>query len=130
MRDVIIIISIILIIIFADLYMQNYLTKTTEELSAELINLREKAINTKENNKRDEIIVLANKVEQKWQEISNGWSIIIVHQEIDNLEQAFTRAKSSIENGDLDEAIPEIEEAIFFTNHICDREKLSIKNIF
>lgn len=130
MRDVIIIISIILIIIFADLYMQNYLTKTTEELSAELINLREKAINTKENNKRDEIIVLANKVEQKWQEISNGWSIIIVHQEIDNLEQAFTRAKSSIENGDLDEAIPEIEEAIFFTNHVRDREKLSIKNIF
>lgn len=130
MRDIIIIISIILIIIFADLYMQNYLTKTTEELSAELINLREKAINTKENNKRDEIIVLANKVEQKWQEISNGWSIIIVHQEIDNLEQAFTRAKSSIENGDLDEAIPEIEEAIFFTNHVRDREKLSIKNIF
>lgn len=130
MRDVIIIISIILIIIFADLYMQNYLTKTTEELSADLINLREKAINTKENNKRDEIIVLANKVEQKWQEISNGWSIIIVHQEIDNLEQAFTRAKSSIENGDLDEAIPEIEEAIFFTNHVRDREKLSIKNIF
>ena len=130
MRDAIIIISIILIIIVGDSMMQNYLSKTTEELLADLNELKDKAIKVKENNERDEIITLANNVDEKWQEISNTWSIIIVHQEIDNLEQAFTRAKSSIENGDLDEAIPEIEEAIFFTNHVRDRERLTLKNIF
>lgn len=110
--------------------MQNYLSKTTEELLADLNELKDKAIKVKENNERDEIITLANNVDEKWQEISKIWSIIILHQEIDNLEQAFTRAKSSIENGDLDEAIPEIEEAIFFTNHVRDRERLTLKNIF
>lgn len=130
MRDAIIIISIILIIIVGDLMMQDYLSKTTEELLADLNELKDKAIKVKENNERDEIITLANNVDEKWQEISNTWSIIIVHQEIDNLEQAFTKAKSSIENGDLDEAIPEIEEAIFFTNHVRDRERLTLKNIF
>lgn len=130
MRDAIIIISIILIIIVGDLMMQNYLSKTTEELLTDLNKLKDKAIKTKEKNERDEIITLANNVNKKWQEISKIWSIIIVHQEIDNLEQAFTRAKSSIENGDLDEAIPEIEEAIFFTNHVRDRERLTLKNIF
>lgn len=130
MRDAIIIISIILIIIVGDSMMQNYLSKTTEELLADLNELKDKAIKVKGNNERDEIITLANNVDEKWQEISNTWSIIIVHQEIDNLEQAFTRAKSSIENGDLDEAIPEIEEAIFFTNHVRDRERLTLKNIF
>ena len=130
MRDAIIIISIILIIIVGDSMMQNYLSKTTEELLANLNELKDKAIKVKGNNERDEIITLANNVDEKWQEISNTWSIIIVHQEIDNLEQAFTRAKSSIENGDLDEAIPEIEEAIFFTNHVRDRERLTLKNIF
>lgn len=103
--------------------MQNYLSKTTEELLADLNELKDKAIKVKENNERDEIITLANNVDEKWQEISNTWSIIIVHQEIDNLEQAFTRAKSSIENGDLDEAIPEIEEAIFFTNHRSEERR-------
>lgn len=130
MRDAIIIISIILIIIVGDSMMQNYLSKTTEELLADLNELKDKAIKVKGNNERDEIITLANNVDEKWQEISNTWSIIIVHQEIDNLEQAFTRAKSSIENGDLDEVIPEIEEAIFFTNHVRDRERLTLKNIF
>lgn len=130
MRDAIIIISIILIIIVGDSMMQNYLSKTTEELLVDLNELKDKAIKVKGNNERDEIITLANNVDEKWQEISNTWSIIIVHQEIDNLEQAFTRAKSSIENGDLDEAIPEIEEAIFFTNHVRDRERLTLKNIF
>ena len=126
MRDAIIIISIILIIIVGDLMMQNYLSKTTEELLTDLNKLKDKAIKTKEKNERDEIIILANNVNKKWQEISKIWSIIILHQEIDNLEQAFTRAKASIEN----DAIPEIEEAIFFTNHVCDRERLSLKNIF
>ena len=33
------------------------------------------------------------------------WSIIVVHQELDNVEQAFTKAKSNIENGTLETAL-------------------------
>jgi hypothetical protein len=74
MRDAIIIISIILIIIVGDLMMQNYLSKTTEELLADLNELKDKAIKVKEDNERDEIITLANNVDEKWQEISNSSS--------------------------------------------------------
>ena len=49
MRDAIIIISIILIIIVGDLMMQNYLSKTTEELLTDLNKLKDKAIKSSKN---------------------------------------------------------------------------------
>ena len=70
MRDAIIIISIILIIIVGDLMMQNYLSKTTEELLADLNELKDKAIKVKEDNERDEIITLANNVDEKCKKLA------------------------------------------------------------
>jgi len=69
-------------------------------------------------------------VEKKWQETSNIWSILAMHQEIDNIEQALTRVKSNIEEGELEDALPEIEIAIFYAEHINAREKVNLKNIF
>ena len=69
-------------------------------------------------------------VEQKWENTSKICSIIVVHQEIDNIEQALTRGKSSINYGILEDALQEIETAIFFSEHVKEREKLSLKNIF
>ena len=58
------------------------------------------------------------------------WSIIVVHQELDNVEQALTKAKSNIENGTLETALQEIETTIYFVEHVKDRERLCLKNIF
>lgn len=55
------------------------------------------------------------------------WSIIVVHQELDNVEQAFTKAKSNIENGTLETALQEIETTIYFVEHVKDRERLCLK---
>lgn len=54
----------------------------------------------------------------------------MVHQELDNIEQAFTKAKSDIEQGFLESALQEIETTIYFVEHVKDREKFSLKNIF
>ncbi len=130
MKDTIIIVAIILVIVLGDIVTKNYLNKTVDELLTSLETLKEKVIEAKQTNEREEIKKEMEIVEQKWENTSKICSIIVVHQEIDNIEQALTRGKSSINYGILEDALQEIETAIFFSEHVKEREKLSLKNIF
>lgn len=130
MKDTIIIVAIILVIVLGDIVTKNYLNKTVDELLTSLETLKEKVIEAKQTNEREEIKKEMKIVEQKWENTSKICSIIVVHQEIDNIEQALTRGKSSINYGILEDALQEIETAIFFSEHVKEREKLSLKNIF
>lgn len=130
MKDTLIIIVIVVVIIGGDILIRNHLSKTTEELVSNLEELKEETISLKNINETDALKTNMKEVETKWRKISNVWSIIIVHQEIDNIEQALIRAKSNIEEGELEDALPEIETAIFFAEHINEREQLKLKNIF
>lgn len=130
MRDAIIIISIIAIIVIGDICMQAYLNKTTIEIAQDLQNLKQNTILSKKDNERSNIKKEVNEIEKKWTEINKIWSTIVVHQELDNIEQAIIKAKSSIEEGELPDALQEIETTIFFVEHVKQREKLSLKNIF
>lgn len=130
MKDACIIIAIILIIVAGDIWMQTYLTRTADEIGKKLQELKHNTILAKETDNRDEIKNEVSEIEKKWEEISKTWSTIVVHQEIDNIEQALKKSKSNIAEGDLGNALEEIETTIFFVEHIKEREKLSLKNIF
>lgn len=130
MKDIVIIILLIIIIVGGDFYTRNHLKKSTEELLSKLENLKEKILLAKESENRQELKKEMEKTEQRWRKISDIWSIVIVHQEIDNIEQTLVRAKSYIYDGNLEDAIAEVEAAIFFANHINEREQIKIKNIF
>lgn len=130
MKDACIIIAIILIIVAGDIWMQTYLTKTADEIGKKLQELKHNTILAKETDNRDEIKNEVSEIEKKWKKISKTWSTIVVHQEIDNIEQALKKSKSNIEEGDLGNALEEIETTIFFVEHVKEREKLSLKNIF
>lgn len=127
MREIIIIISIIIIVIVGTLYIHNYLEKTTGTLVGKLENLKEdieEGIDTQELEQESE------EVYSKWDEINEKWSNIILHEEIDSIETALIRAKSKIKIKKQDESIEDIETAIFLVNHIKEKEKTSLKNIF
>lgn len=130
MKDIIIIIIIIGVILGGDFLVKKHLSDTTSKLINHLEDLKEKAIVAKESNNREEIKKTMKKVEEHWGEISNIWSTVIMHQEIDNIQQALVRAKADINEGNLEDSIPEIQTAIFFAEHIEEREQLKLKNIF
>lgn len=130
MKDLFIAFMILVIIIGGDIIIQKHLEKTTNELVEILENLKEKTVEAKTTNERKEAIEETKEVDKKWDKINKIWSTVIVHQEIDNIEQAIIRAESNIHNGELDDAIPEIETAIFFVKHVNERENLKLKNIF
>lgn len=130
MKDLIIIVIIIGIIIGGDFFVKEHLSDTTSKLINHLNELKEKVIIAKEDNNREEIKKDMQKVEEHWKEISDIWSTVIVHQELDNIQQALVRAKIDISEGNIEDSIPEIETAIFYAEHIKEREQLKIKNIF
>lgn len=130
MRDATIIIAIIIIILTGDINTKKYLSASSEELTEALENLKQNTITAKQTNDREKIKSEIQEIEKKWDKTSNIWSMIAVHQEIDNIEQALTKTKSSVDDGDLEEALEEIETAKFFVEHVKEREKLSLKNIF
>ena len=130
MRDWLIIISIIVIIVGGDIIMQTHLNRTADELINNLQDLKQKTISAKKIDNRENIIKQINEIEKQWDKINKTWAKIVVHQELDNIQQALTKAKSNIEEGSLEDALQEIETALFFLEHVKQREKISLKNIF
>ena len=119
MKETIIIISILLIIFGGAIYARNFLKKSSEEI-----------IIAKENNERERVKQLSNEIYEKWEEMDKTWSIIVLHDELDNIQISLTKMKAQIEEGELEESLEELETTKFLINHIREKEKFNLKNIF
>ena len=112
------------------IYTENYLNTTAEQMSNNIEKLKQEIIIAKETQNREQIKNRIKEIEKKWDKTSDIWGVIVVHQEIDNIENALVKSKANIENGELEDALQEIETAKFFINHVKEREKISWKNVF
>lgn len=130
MRDIIIMIAIIAIILSGDMLMKNYLNPATDEIIAKLEELKQNTIKAKETEDRSEIKEQIKEVEHIWNDHLEIWSTIVMHQELDNIAQPLARARLNINDGNLEDALQEIETTIFYLNHVKEREKFNLKNIF
>ena len=77
------------------------------------------------------------KVESKIKEILNEWekekellSIYIEHDELEKIETRLREINSNIETKEYSIAIQSLDTCVFLMNHITDKYKLSVKNIF
>lgn len=130
MKEFIIMLIIIIIIFGGSIYVKNYLNKTCGELSGNLEELRQKIVEAKQTGENKEVLKMAEEVEEKWNKTEKEWSIIVLHDELDLIETAFIRMRAEIEDGDLESATEELEVALFLVNHINEKEKFCLKNIF
>ena len=126
-RDIFIITIIIISVIIGTIYTQNLLGENTDLLLEKLGKLE---ININENMPKEEIDKNASDIYSKWKEISEKWSIIVDHQEIDLIEKALLAVKSTIETEEYNKSIQKIQESIYLIGHIKEKEELNIKNIF
>ena len=130
MKDFLIITTILIIIFAGDFVINRFLRNSTDELVKSLKLLKEHVIEAKESEKREDILDEMSNMENNWKKTSELWAIFVVHQEIDNIEQALIKTKAIIRDGNIEDAIPEIDTAVFFVEHVKQRERLSFKNIF
>ena len=129
-KETLIIIIIVLIIIIGDIGIQNYITKTSDELALQLEELKQKLETLEDGKNTEELKELSSKIYEDWEEINKKWSIIVIHSELDTIELALIGVKSTIEANELQDTLQEIEKSIFLVEHIKEKEKLKLKNIF
>ena len=127
MKDFIIICIIIIVIIGGAIYTQKYIDRTTGALVQELNDLK-KMIDNKEQ--REDVVKKVNKIYNKWKKTEEGWAIIVLHSELDLIETSFIKMKTAIEEDELNRGLEELETSMFLINHISEKEKFCLKNIF
>jgi len=128
----IIIISVILIIVLTLNYItQNYTKYCVSEVSSELNILREKIkteIEKEEPTK--ELDTSIDEIHNKWDEMYKKLAYYIEHDELEKVETFLTNIRSDIETEELEHSIENLDACIFILEHIRDKEKLSLANIF
>ena len=130
MREFTIIFIILIIIIGGALYIDKYLENSSKELSGMLEDLKEKVNLVEEEGDVEEIKKEAEKAYNRWEETEEKWAFIVLHSELDLIETSFIRMKAQIEEGEISRSIEEIDASIFLVNHISEKEKFCLKNIF
>lgn len=128
MKEIIIIISILIIIFAGSIITQMYLNKTSALLIDKLENIKSDIENEKFD--REKVSKKAEEMYSEWEKINEKWSVIILHDEIDLIETALIKMKAEIKSGKIEDSMAEIDTSIFLLNHIKEKEKTSLKNIF
>lgn len=126
MKDAITIFIILLIIFLGANYIQKFLNSTSDLMASELEELKQ-AIKEKDKEKIQE---KSDKIYSEWENINARWSVIVLHDEIDLIETSLIKMKSKIKIGKIDESIEDIDTSIFLVEHIKEKEKTNLKNIF
>ena len=124
----IIIVSLVLVFTGASVS-QAYLDESSKHLIGELEVLREeikKAQSNEENNSEE----LANQISEKWEETEDKWSLIIMHEELDLIELSLIAMKIGIEEEEYERSMEELEKSKFLLQHITEKEKFKLKNVF
>ncbi len=130
MREIGIIIVVVIIIVVASWLVQNYIEKTSDEITFQLEELKSQIKQSKTNNNKEEAVKTAESALQKWEEVSKNWSMVVVHEELDKIELSLLEVKAAVETESYDDSLEEIDKSIFLVRHIKEKEALKIKNIF
>lgn len=128
MKEVIIILSILIIVFVGAYFTQKYLNNTADLLVSKLEDLKAKMEEGKTDEK--EMQEKTDEIYYEWEEINEKWSVIVLHDEIDLIETSLIRMKSKIKTGEIKDSMEDLDTSIFLLKHIKEKEKTSLKNIF
>lgn len=126
-KEIFICILILSMIFVGNYITQSYTSKSVNEISNELIEIKDEMQRERVENKKinDKIGEMSNNLEKKHDRLS----YYIEHNEIEKLETELTSLKSYVEVEEYDEAINEIDRALFLLNHIKDKYEFNLKTV-
>ncbi|MDD2360219.1 MAG: DUF4363 family protein [Syntrophaceticus schinkii] len=121
-----IILIVVVIIGIGGVYSQRYLEHSASELVVGLKEVKKAVDQEKWKESKDAYA----KFNKNWSKAHKNWAMFTDHFELDNIEMRLIRGRSFIEAEDVTNAIAEFDEAIMLLEHIPDRERLTLYNIF
>lgn len=69
-------------------------------------------------------------LEKEWNSTEKTWALLTDHFEIDNIELSMLKSKEYIDTKNISLSLAELENLKFMVEHIYEKEKFSLKNIF
>lgn len=72
----------------------------------------------------------ADRLESDWKKKAGWWPAVLDHQEIDNIEFAFSRVSAYLASRDAPLSRGQLSELRKMIKHIPEKEAVSLKNIF
>lgn len=125
-KELTICIIVITSIIVLNIITQNYTNKVANEITENLL-IAKQGIESKDNNKIIENVERANNT---WEEKKNKLSLYIEHDELEKVEMYLTEIDTNIDTKEYNMAMQSLDTCIFIIDHIKDKYKMSLKNIF
>ena len=126
-KELVISIMIIILIIIGNIITQNYTNNTTIIISNLLDNLK---IEVLAKDEKDNLLYRISTIEDQWNKFEEKLAYYIEHDELEKVETQIFTMKGFSEIKKYDEIIPELEKCIFILEHIQEKTKLNVKNIF
>ena len=130
MKEITIIIIVIIIVSITSYTTQKYLETTSDEILSKLSDLRTEIEKTEENVNIDNATQKVEAIIKQWEVVNSKWSMLVIHEELDNIELSLLELKSCIKTKELKDGLKEIDKSIFLVGHIKEKGRLKIKNIF
>ncbi len=127
-KELIICILIISIIVIANVITQNYTKQCVASMNENLEVLKEASLS--EDVDKEKISNRLQKIEDNWNEFQQKLAYYIEHDELEKVETQIYAMKGFSEIEKYDEVVPELEKCMFILEHIQDKTKLNVKNIF
>ena len=125
-KEIIIVCIIVFAILVTDFITQNFTKESIKSIEDNLNIIKESINNNESQNLNNQI----KELEDKWAQIDNKMSFYIEHNELEKVNSSLVKFKSYIELEDYQEAITELEECKYILEHIKDKQRLQIINLF
>lgn len=121
-----IVLTVVVLIIAGGVISQRYLQRSADSLAAELKDA--KALMEQDN--WDEAEESFDRFVGHWRQVRRYWAMFTDHFELDNIDMKLVRAREFIRTRDAVNASAEFGEAVQLLEHIPERERLTLNNIF
>lgn len=124
---------IISIVIIVAIFGLNYITQkntdnTVTKMKEYLDNTRNELVGKSPN--YEEALKKANETYDKWEELDDIIALYIEHDEIEKTKTAIVSMQSFIQMEDESQAVDSIDRCKYILDHIDEKEKFAIDNIF
>ena len=127
-KEFIICLIIIVLIIISNIVTQNYTKECVAQMHQKLEVLKQ--VSLSKNVDKSSISKEIENIENNWNEFQEKLAYYIEHDELVKVETQIWTIKGFEEIERYDEIIPELEKCVFILEHIQDKTKLNVKNIF
>ncbi len=126
-ETVISLITIILIIVFNSIT-TNYTKESFSELTTNLLELKNEM--SEENIESEKNKNKINHIFEIWESRYKVLAYYLEHDELEKAHVNMTAIRSAINSGEYPEAMHELEEMVYILNHIEEKNKFDLKNVF